>query len=450
MKRRKGKKLAKILAISAFIIVLFLLAAYFLINHLEESVLDSIIKKIVKKSGSIYSIKYDKVDMNIFTGSINIQNLSINSDRESLDTIKASLPVLTIKGISLLKLIFSKSLYIRGLFIKDGELIFPEGFYKLKARELRFSKSRSSVSVHFLELIPKYERYRFSKIRGYRTNRTFLKVRNIIFQGISLKDLFKKRRINVQLLRIKNPQLDLFRNKYIPKKSVSKKKKFPQELLKDLKIKLRIDNIKISKGKITYTEHEKGEKNPGKISFTDIQANLKNVTNYPELLNKKVSLMFSASSKLMGKSMLRVNITMPLNDKRNVFKFSGSLGKIRMNEFYSMLQNIAHVRIKNGIVNQLTFSARADNNRAIGEMKLLYNNLKIAVLKKGGSYEKRKFISFLTNTIILNDNPKPGRPIRIGKISFKIEKKISIFSYMWKSLLSGIKSSIGLRRSKRK
>ena len=446
---RISKKTTKILTLTAFLLVLLVLSAQILVDFFETTIVDSVIKKIVKKTHRISSITYDRVDLNLFEKSALIENLSINRGSDKLDNSEITIPLIKIEDISILESILRKSFYIGRLIIRNGEIVFPGGFYTLKAKEVRFSKAGSSIVINLLELIPKHEKYRFAKTRGYRSNRIRLKVRNIIFKTIALKELFKKQNFHVKSVRIKNPQIDIFRDKHLPRKTIIKKKKFPQQWLRELKLKLRIDTIKVSKGKITYSEHETGEKYPGKISFSEVQAQLKNLTNYPELLQKNPSLTVNASGKLMGKSLLRVNITMPISDKRNMFKFSGSLEKIKVIEFRSMLENIAHVRINNAVVNQLTFSAKADNYRAIGEMQLLYNHLRISLLKKGGSHKKRKFFSFLTNTIIYNDNPKPGKPVRIGKISYKKEGNLSIFSYMWKSLLSGFKSSLGLKKRKR-
>lgn len=450
MKKSKAKKCVKILVITAVTLVLLFFTAHLLINHFEQYIIDGFIAKIVKKSKTIHSIHYDKIDLNFFERSIRVENLSINGDEESGYKFKAVFPEIHIEGISIQKLVFNKLFYIKRLFIYDWEVIFPGEFYTLKAKELRFSKARSSIYVNLLELIPKHERYEFARKRGYRSNRMRLKIRSLIFRGIGFKDLFKNRKLSVKVLRIKKPQLDLFRNKNVPKRPNPREKKLPQQLLRELKFKLRIDNINISKGKITYSEHAKNEKIPGKISFSDIQADVKNVTNYPDLLEKKVSSMLTASTKLMDKSILKIKVTMPINDKQNRFKFSGSLGKIRLNEFKSMFENNAHIRINSGITDYLSFSAKADNRKAIGEMHFLYHHLKISVLKKGGNYKKKKFLSFLTNTIIFNSNPRSGKPVRIGIISYKPEKKLTIFNYMWESLLSGIKSSIGLRKSRRR
>ncbi len=572
MKNSRIKKAAKYLAISIIIIALFIVAVHVFVDLFENEIADFFVKKIEKKSGGLYSIKYESVDLNFFKRSIHIKNLSVNLDEEILNKIQAEsdkkrtlfrtvLPVLNIEGISILNLIFTKSLNINEVSMKDGELViikikknknkknrsdnkikmknagadadsdadaddrakkklkfvkstfikglkvdntsftiiqpsredpiltipdgslilsnlkifrkgnsypktyfsfksgestlkdptlfFKNGFYKLKAKELVFSKSGSFISIHHLEWIPRYKRYHFSRRKGYRISRHSLKIDKVIFEGIHFNDFFENQRFYSRLLTVENSEFDIFRDKNMPKNPRPKEKKFPQQLLRELKFKLRIDHINVSNGQIVYTELPKGGKKLGKIFFTDIQAHLKNVTNYPGLLEKKISLVMTAAAKLMGKSIFRTKLTIPINNKKNLFTFSGSLEKTDLKIFNSMLENNFHIRFGSGIVNKLNFSARADNNRATGGMKLLYKNLKISIFEKEGEHKKRKIFSFLANTVIRTHNPKPGKPLRVGKIFFKREKPISMLKYIWKSLISGGKSSIGLKRSKK-
>jgi len=298
-------------------------------------------------------------------------------------------------------------------------------------------------------LIPRYKKFQFSRKKGYRTSRHSLKIDKIIFKDINFKDFFENQRFYTRSLTVENPLFDSFRDKNMPKNPKRKRKKYPQELLRELKFKLRIDDIKVSGGRIVYTELPINGKKSGKIFFNDIQANLKNVTNYPGLLKKKISIKMTAAAKIMGKSIFRTKLTIPVNNKKNLFMFSGSLEKTDLKIFNPMLLNNAHFRIDSGIVNQLNFSARADSSKAEGEMKLLYNNLKISIFKKEGEHTKRKIYSFLANVIIRKHNPKPGKSLRIGKIFYKREKPISMLKYIWKSLISGGQSSIGLKRSKK-
>ncbi len=333
--------------------------------------------------------------------------------------------------------------------LSDPCFTFPEGFYRLKAGKLDFSKSASRLTLDNLELMPVYGRYQFARVRGYRVDRVSLKVDRVIFNDPDFAGFFKEQGLHVKLLTIANPRLEIFRDKNVPRSPRPKEKKFPQQLLRELRFKLRIDEIKISRGKITHIEWPERSRRLGKISLTNIQATLKNFTNYAELLKKSTALVLTASGKLMGKSNFKVNMTMPIREGKNRFALSASLAWLDLRVFNDILRYNAFIRIDRGTLKRIYFSIRGDSDKALGEMKATYKNLKISLLKRGGGYKKRKFLSFLANSIIYEENPRPGRPLRVGKIFFKGEKSISFFRYLWESLLTGIKSSIGLKRSKK-
>lgn len=335
--------------------------------------------------------------------------------------------------------------------LEDSTVSFPGNFYTLKAKRLNLSKSKSMVSIDSLELIPRYKKYRFSRKKGYRTNRVSLKIANITFNEIDFNEFFKRRRFLCKSAEVKNPGLELFRDKRVPIHPRPKMKKYPLRLLKELKFKLNIHRIKIANGTLDYTVRGEKAKKAGKIFFNGIRANLENVTNYPESLKSKIRLSLAVSAKVMGRSTLKANIIIPVNNKKEPapFTFSGTLGRMDMRVFNPMLESNAFLRIESGIVDKLYFSANADHSEAVGEMKFAYRNLRISLLKKNIEHKERKILSFLANTIINSANPKPGKSLRVGRIYFKREKPLSFLNYIWKSLLSGIKSSIGLKKRKK-
>jgi hypothetical protein len=507
-KKSRSKKIVRFFTVTTILTALILLSIHAFIDLFEKDIFDIVIEQIEKNSGGLYTIKYDRVDLNFFQGSIHIKNFSINPDKSALNKIstesakkklliEAALPVLKIEGVSIFNLAFSKSLSIKNLSLEGKELVifkrtephkknpilhipkcslhfsrlrinrgvkkniyfnfksgeitlkdpcftFPGEFYTLKAKKLNFSKLRSSLSIQSLELIPAYAKYRFARLKGYRTNRVSLKIDNIEFKDIDFNDLFKDQCFHAGLLTIERPELDIFRDRSVPKGPPPKEKKFPQQLLRELKFKLGIDEIKISNGNIAFSVSTviRKKRKSGEIFITGINAMIKNVTNDTGLLKNKASIEVKAEAKLMDKGILNANLTIPIRSKKNRFTFSGSLGKMRMKEFNSILENTAYVRINRGIINRVDFSARANNKRIKGEMKLLYKDLKISILKKVEKREKRKLASFFANVILRGNNPKKGKPVKIGKIFYEKERPMSMFGYIWKSLLSGIISTI--------
>lgn len=505
-KKDTAKRLVKLFATAAIIIALVLVSIHAFIDFFEKDIFDMVVKHIEKTSGGLYIINYDSVDLDFFQGGFHVKNLSIQLDKTILAKIKTvspqkrtlvetTLPELKLEGISIFNLIFSQSLKMNKLSLEKGKLaifkliapgktvpilqlpevslqfsqltIYPyisfatgesnlkepgfftaDGFYTLKAKTLNLSKSRHSsfISLDSPELIPGHKKYQFARKKGHQSDRFQLTIDNITSRAVDFNDLFKNQQFYCRLLTIKNPRLEVFRDKNIPKKPNRPPKKFPQQLLRELEFKVRIDHIRISNGFIDFIEHARGAKIAGKVFVNEIQANIENVTNYPGLLEEKPSIGLTASAKIMGKGNLKASFTIPINDKKNTFNFSGSLGMMDMRVFNSILVTNSQIRIRSGTIDRAEISARGDNRLTKGKMKLFYRNLKISLLKvkAGGKYKKRGFKSLMANIFIRQNNPKQGKPIKVGEILYIREQPISIFAFIWKSILSGFKSSVGL------
>ncbi|MFC2145856.1 hypothetical protein ACFLRT_00680 [Acidobacteriota bacterium] len=500
------KRLVKLFATAAIVIALILLSIHAFIDFFEKDIFDIVVNHIEKTSGGLYIINYDSVDLDFFQGGFHVKNFSIHLDKTILAKTKTvspqkrtlveiTLPGLKIEGISILNLVFSQSIKMNKLSLEKGKLaifkliapgqtvpilqlpevslqfshltIYPyisfatgesnlkepifftvDGFYALKAKTLNLSKSRHSsfISLDAPELIPGHKKYQFARKKGYQSDRFELKIDNITSRDIDFNDFFKNQRFYSRWLTIKNPQIEIFRDKNIPKKPNRPPRKFPQQLLRELEFKVKIDHIRISNGHIDFIEHARDQRRAGKVFANEIQANIENVTNYPELMEEKPSMGLTASAKIMGKGNLKASFTIPINDKKNTFNFSGSLGRMDMRVFNSILVPNSQIKIRSGTIYRADVSARCDNRRAKGKMKLFYRNLKISLLKvkEGGKYKKKGLKSLMANIFIRQNNPKPGKPIKVGEILFIRDQPISIFAYIWKSILSGFKSSVGL------
>ena len=505
-KKSTAKRFLKLLAVTAITIALILLTIHAFIDFFEKDIFDLLVKHIEKTSGGLYIIDYDRVELDFFQGVFQVKNLSIHLDKTMLAKIKTgasprrtlvetTIPGLKMEGISIFHLVFSQSLKMNKLSLKKGKLaifkrvapgqavlifqvpevslqfsqltIYPyismaagevilkepafftgDGFYTLKAKTANLSKSRRSsfISLDSLELIPGHKKYQFARKKGHQCDRFHLQIDNITSREIDFNDLFRNQLFYSQLLTIKNPRLEVCRDKNIPQKTNRPPRKFPQQLLRELDFQLRIDHIRISNGHIDFIEHAKDEKTAGKVFVNEIQANLDNVSNYPGLPGEKPAMKLTASAKIMGKGILKASFTIPGDDKKNAFKFTVSLGRMDMREFNSVLVPNSHIGIRSGIIDKAEVSTRCDNRQAKGEMKLFYRNLKVSLLKvkEGGIYRKNGFKSIMANIFIRQNNPKPGKPLRVGQILFIREQPISIFAFIWKALLSGFKSSVGL------
>ena len=76
---------------------------------------------------------------------------------------------------------------------------------------------------------------------------------------------------------------------------------------------------------------------------------------------------------------------------------------------------------------------------AFGEMKMAYHDLKVNVVN---TKKKRGFLTFLVNTMIKNKNTD-----KKGTVFFERLRNRSAINYLVKITLSGVSSSIGIKKS---
>lgn len=514
MKIRKNKRktktrkitgrLIRIILLLTIGIVLALALVHTLIDLFSRDIFDLLIKHLEKKSGSMYLVEYDAVDIDFFHRKLVVSNLSVKPDPAAAAAAKAGnksvkmlidgfIPFLELEGISIFKLVFQgaldagkltlrggnwaiyrsakpghKTLLFRSteaaillsrvktrpyFFFESGEIILkdpilfsPAGFYSHKAGRLRFtsSKSSASLSLYETESMPRFRKHRSPRERKHRANWMSLKMDNLTCSGIDLKCLLQERRFHCQALTIEYPRWIIFKDRRMLQLPGKRTGKFPQQWLHDLKLKMKIDRMNISQGRLNYNEQKISEKKTGILFFTNLNAAITNVSNFPEVIVKNPSMDVTAQARVMDKGLLKIKLVMPINHKRNAFTLTGSLGAMDMRAFNAILAPNVHARIDRGTIDKMEFSVAGDNQSAGGKMKFLYRDLKVSLLKvaESGVHRKRGVPSFLTNIMIRSNNPRPGKPIQEGVIAFTREKPLSFFSYIGQVLLSGVKSVI--------
>jgi hypothetical protein len=98
--------------------------------------------------------------------------------------------------------------------------------------------------------------------------------------------------------------------------------------------------------------------------------------------------------------------------------------------------------IKSGNIKSFDFNLKGNNVKAVGDAVLLYNNLKIKLLKnREEEIKNRSVSSFFANILIKDQNPSNGNT-RTGKIAFDRVMTKSFFNIVWKSIFDGAKKSI--------
>jgi hypothetical protein len=110
-----------------------------------------------------------------------------------------------------------------------------------------------------------------------------------------------------------------------------------------------------------------------------------------------------------------------------------------------ILENNAFISAQTGTLNAMEFNFVATDEKAVGTLTMLYDNLKIAVLNRqtnNGKAFRERLISFVANSLFLTSNPIQGKSIRVGTIDYNRDPEKFVINYSFKAVLSGMISSI--------
>ncbi len=337
--------------------------------------------------------------------------------------------------------------------VKAGSLFTDDKMYKLSFDELHSNYCDSSLKMYSVNVIPQYEKYKFSKMLGYQTDRFDAYIKEVSLSGLQYNDLFRENNFIAQKVNLKDVKADVFRDKQIPRKA-GFYPPLPQQALRKLTFKLKIDTVNLERASVKYSEHVPGAAKAGYVYFTDLNSLIVNLNNAPGFFGVKNRFSVYATGALMSECLARVRIHIPVISQSDTFYFSGSLQPMSLTKLNAMTENNQNIRIESGDMKSIIFEGQANNDYAIGDMEFLYDNLKIKILKPDHDeiQQEKKFFSFLVNNVIRKQNPpKESSPPFIASMYFERDKEKGVINFLWKTLLSGVKTTItpgrkGLRK----
>jgi len=130
------------------------------------------------------------------------------------------------------------------------------------------------------------------------------------------------------------------------------------------------------------------------------------------------------------------------------FLLSASINPVDARILNPALIPLVSVKLESGFLDTLSMQVTGKEYVSIGEMKMYYHDLKVRILKEGIE-GKKSFIKGLLNFVANNFIIKKSNHSRPGTIFFERLRNKSTLNYLVKITLSGISSSVGIKKSKK-
>ncbi len=329
--------------------------------------------------------------------------------------------------------------------IKNYSARSADGLYNYGFKRLKLTTSTSQLNITDFKLDPVNVDAFFAKSRK---DRITVKLDSIQLNDFDFLSYQKYRSVTARSLIIKGGMFDLYN---APNKVPSKKDRFenfPHVALRKLKADLIIDTLKVKKLDITYNEVGKKSKKTGTLAFSNTNATFLNITTNPNVLKKDSVTTAWVNSLFMGKGKLDVKFRFNLQGRTAPYSYKGHLGPMPLEELNRATMAFAMVKITEGTLKSYDFDIYGDATRSHGNISLLYNDVKVRLLRVGDSnmYSRKLIPTLFANLFIIkHNNPdKPGETPRTFKVSFYRPKDFSFFKAQWRTMLAALKPTIGL------
>ncbi len=302
-------------------------------------------------------------------------------------------------------------------------------FYKLAINNFQLKKN--SIVLSGLELSPLMSRQEF--IRKIPTERDLysLKAKEIRLLG-PMELLADQKYIDANSLLISGLNAQIFRSKIPP--DDKKVKPMYSQMLREIKMPLRIKTMKIANSKLVYEEDTRKSDGPGKLVFSDLNLELSNLNS-----GKKApfEIPIQITTKFMDVSPMEVNWALNTASKTDQFTIEGDVKNLPAEHINAFVEPYLKIRTT-GYIEQLAFDFNGNRSTLGGTVKMKHKDLKVEVLKETG--ETNVLLSAVANLVVKsNSNPYP-ESVSIEAIERDTSK--SFFNFFWKGVELGLKKTL--------
>lgn len=325
------------------------------------------------------------------------------------------------------------------------------GMFTVVLGEIGASTAARELFVKDLQVNPEYTQVEFGRKLGYQTDWMKLSAKEIRLSGIDLRELILNENLKASRLTLAGVELEDYRDKRNPPRK-NWKPPMPHEALAKLKVGLRIDSVFVTESKLTYTE-QSGSR-PGSVYFERVNLSAGPLNNDSAMMAAGFTMNVKANALLMGSGALNLAVSFPFPVRNGAFSFSGLLTGFDMRKLNPFVSAQVPVTIVSGYVDRLVLPpVFADSDHARGSLTLLYHDLKANLPPQNDkTWEtiKKSVLTFAANTYVASSNPGANGNVREGVIYFERDPGKSIFNYLWKSVFSGIKSTVNVNSKEQK
>ncbi|MBD1393985.1 hypothetical protein [Mucilaginibacter glaciei] len=326
------------------------------------------------------------------------------------------------------------------------------GLYTYSVKSAKLSTKTSRLNIEGLVLQPLTPIQFFDDTKA---DRFTIRLDSLQVNHFDFLNYHKYRSFNAANVMLSTGTLAIYSNPNGVTQTTDRVVTFPHVAIKKIKTAFNIDTLAINDINVLYNEYNKRSKKVGTITFNNTSGQFINLTNNTDSVKKHPLATARLNTLFMERGRLRLQFTFDLTNADNSYSYKGHMGMFDLPRVNKAAMPLAMVKITSGKVNSIDFDLHATNKTTTGNVSLLYENLKVNLLRPDTAnkgYSKKTLASLFANSLVIeHDNPnKPGTLPRTAYVSYVRPLTSPFFKTVWQALLSGLKPCVGLGAAKEK
>ncbi len=364
----------------------------------------------------------------------------------NLDDISIDISDINIDSTKLVdnKIDFLRSMHIE---LNENKFISKDSLYSTGLGSVSYSFADSTLRVEDLSMVSRFNDEEFFKRAKYQVSRTNLEIGKLICSGLDINHFIQSKKLHINLVDVFGLKADIYKDKQYPIEH-GKYVKMPQDMILDASQVMSIDSVRTFNSLVEYKELDIKSYEPGYVFLDSFNLNIYGISNDLQKLDSTSVLTARLNAKLMGVSPINMQTDFYMLSPSKKFTIKGHVNKIHFSELNRLTQNLVGITMKSGWGEVHIPLIRGDSSNTSGFIYFGYKKLKVELFNR----EKAKATKGLTGSmagLILNDifiksnNPGLFGSTRPGEVYFKRDTQKFVVNYIWRSIQSGIMSTMG-------
>jgi hypothetical protein len=371
-------------------------------------------------------------------------NTIVHTGQQEDISLHGSATIETIKIDSLDKPFDKNNFHFEAIqcFASDIKYTVADAYESLHIKGFELDSRRSRLHVDTLKIVPTLDKFKMGEKMGHQVD--YIKG---VSSGIDMENLDVMQLLNQKLIvdkiSVRQNNIYAFRDRRLP--LLTDIKPLPVEYFKTLPFNIRAKEVSIGATTFEYEEFPKDGKETGILKILHLRISISPFISHP-IANDPAYMNMKVEGSLMGSGQVSASMQFPLR-KGNEYIVDGAFNNLDLTTLNASAENLGRIHIESGMLNNLSFQFRINEEKSTGKIIGEYHNLVIDKLKEKSDEKKvDKFKSFFVKHFIIpkNKDKTMDESKRTGKVDYKRDPARYFSFYLLHSLLTGVKSSFSL------